>query len=84
MAGNTFIRSMFGAGFVVFATAMYNNLGIAWASSLLAFLGCAFLPIPFFLFRVRALLQLVLTAAEYCSSTASELEAKVKRPTMMS
>jgi DHA1 family multidrug resistance protein-like MFS transporter len=52
MAGNAFIRSIFGAGFVVFATAMYENLGIAWASSLLGFLGCAFLPIPFLLFYV--------------------------------
>lgn len=30
---------------------MYNNLGVDWASSTLAFISIAFIPIPFFLFR---------------------------------
>lgn len=47
MAGNAFIRFSFGAGFPLFAPAMYHNLGIHWASSLLGFLGLAFVPIPF-------------------------------------
>lgn len=49
-AGNDFMRSMFGAGFPLFANAMYVNLGVGWASSLLGFLSIAFIPIPFVLY----------------------------------
>jgi DHA1 family multidrug resistance protein-like MFS transporter len=49
-AGNDFMRSSFGAGFPLFAAAMYNNLGVGWASSLLGFLSIAFIPIPFVLY----------------------------------
>lgn len=51
-AGNDFMRSSFGAGFPLFATAMYNKLGVGWASSLLGFLAIAFIPIPFILYKV--------------------------------
>ena len=51
LAGNDLMRSSFGAGFPLFATAMYKKLGIAWASSLLGFLGIAFIPIPFALYK---------------------------------
>jgi len=51
LAGNDLMRSAFGAGFPLFATAMFKNLGIAWASSTLAFLGIAFIPIPFALYK---------------------------------
>lgn len=46
IAGNTFIRSLFGAGFPLFATAMYRNLGVNWATSLLGFLTAALFPVP--------------------------------------
>ena len=49
-AGNDLMRSSFGAGFPLFAAAMYNKLGVAWASSLLGFLAIAFLPIPWVLY----------------------------------
>ncbi|KAF2472291.1 benomyl/methotrexate resistance protein [Lindgomyces ingoldianus] len=49
-AGNDLMRSSFGAGFPLFANAMYRNLGVNWASSTLAFLGIAFIPIPFVLY----------------------------------
>ena len=52
LAGNDFMRSAFGAAFPLFANAMYKKLGVDWASSTLAFLGIAFIPIPFFLHRV--------------------------------
>lgn len=52
LAGNDFMRSSFGAAFPLFATAMYENLGVAWASSTLGFLSIAFIPIPFVLYRV--------------------------------
>ncbi|KAH9003705.1 putative caffeine resistance protein 5 [Lactarius hatsudake] len=51
LAGNDFIRSMFGAGFPLFAGAMYRNLGVGWASTLLALLSCAFIPIPILLYK---------------------------------
>ncbi|KAF2856096.1 MFS general substrate transporter [Plenodomus tracheiphilus IPT5] len=51
LAGNDLMRSAFGAGFPLFASAMFKNLGIAWASSTLAFLGIAFIPIPFALYK---------------------------------
>ena len=50
LAGNDFMRSSFGAGFPLFATAMYNKLGVGWASSLLGFLSVLFIPIPFVLY----------------------------------
>lgn len=52
IAANTLIRSALGGGFPLFAVQMYHNLGVAWASSLLAFLSIAMAPIPvlFFLF----------------------------------
>jgi len=51
LAGNDFIRSMFGAGFPLFAGATYRNLGVGWASTLLALLACAFVPIPNLLYK---------------------------------
>ena len=49
-AGNDLVRSAFGAGFPLFANAMYTRLGVGWASSLLGFLSIAFIPIPFALY----------------------------------
>ncbi|KAJ4359958.1 uncharacterized protein N0V89_000517 [Didymosphaeria variabile] len=46
IAVNTFIRSFFGAFFPLFTHVMYTKLGVAWASSLLAFICVAFLPVP--------------------------------------
>ncbi|PNS15924.1 hypothetical protein CAC42_4325 [Sphaceloma murrayae] len=50
-AGNDLFRSAFGAGFPLFATAMYRRLGVDWASSTLAFISIAFIPIPFVLYK---------------------------------
>jgi len=51
LAGNDFIRSLFSAGFPLFARAMYTNLGVDWASTLLALLSCTFVPIPILLYE---------------------------------
>ena len=51
IAANTLVRSMAGGGFPLFATAMYHNLGVAWATSLLGFLCIAFLPVPILFFK---------------------------------
>ncbi|EPE28666.1 MFS general substrate transporter [Glarea lozoyensis ATCC 20868] len=50
LAGNTFVRSLFGAGFPMFAAAMFHSLGVDWATSVLGFISIAFLPCPLFFF----------------------------------
>jgi len=46
IAANAVVRSFMGAGFIMFASAMYHNLGVAWATSLLGFLSIALIPVP--------------------------------------
>lgn len=50
LAGNDFMRSSFGAGFPLFATAMFHKLGVNWACTLLACLTICFVPFPFVLY----------------------------------
>lgn len=50
-AGNDLMRSSFGTGFPLFATQMYRKLGVDWASSTLAFISIAFIPIPYVLYK---------------------------------
>ncbi|OJI97509.1 hypothetical protein ASPVEDRAFT_295931 [Aspergillus versicolor CBS 583.65] len=58
VAANTFLRSVFAGCFPLFATAMFRNLGVPWASSVLGFFAIALIPIPylFYIFgpRIRA------------------------------
>ncbi|BAE56292.1 unnamed protein product [Aspergillus oryzae RIB40] len=51
LAGNDFMRSSFGAGFPLFATAMFHNLGVGWACTLLGCLTVLFVPYPFILLK---------------------------------
>ncbi|KAH8801726.1 MFS multidrug transporter-like protein [Xylogone sp. PMI_703] len=51
LAANGLLRYILGAAFPLFALQMYENLGIDWATSLLAFVTVALLPIPWVLFR---------------------------------
>lgn len=46
LAANTLLRSFAGAAFPLFATQMYAKLGVPWATSLLAFLCVALIPVP--------------------------------------
>ena len=46
IAASTFFRSLAGAGFPLFATAMYHTLNVQWATTLLAFLCLALMPVP--------------------------------------
>lgn len=50
IAANTFLRSGFGAGFPLFATAMYHTLGVNWATSTLGFITAALFPVPILFF----------------------------------
>ncbi|EXJ79456.1 hypothetical protein A1O3_08958 [Capronia epimyces CBS 606.96] len=57
IAINTFVRSIAGAGFPLFASAMYHNLGVPWATSLLAFLCLAFVPVPILFYKYGAVIR---------------------------
>ena len=46
VAANTFLRSLFGAGFPLFGPTMFHKLGVDWAATTLAFIGIAMIPIP--------------------------------------
>lgn len=54
LAGNTFLRSAMGASFPIFATAMFHNLGVEWAGTLLGCLAVLLLPIPFLFYKFGA------------------------------
>ncbi|PYH87305.1 synaptic vesicle transporter [Aspergillus uvarum CBS 121591] len=58
LAGNDFMRSSFGAAFPLFATAMFRNLGVGWACTLLGCLAVLFVPYPFVLMRFGRRLRL--------------------------
>jgi DHA1 family multidrug resistance protein-like MFS transporter len=59
IAANTLVRSALGGSFPLFATQMYQNLGVDWASSVLGFITLAMIPIPilFFIYgaKIRAM-----------------------------
>lgn len=61
LAANSVLRSLFGVAFPLFTTQMYHNLGVNWASTLVAFLSlaCAPLPVLFWLYgaKVRVMTQ---------------------------
>ncbi|KAI0468360.1 MFS general substrate transporter [Xylaria cf. heliscus] len=46
LGGNMFIRSSFAAAFPLFGPYLYHNLGVSWATSTLAFISIALIPIP--------------------------------------
>ncbi|KAK9369740.1 major facilitator superfamily domain-containing protein [Lipomyces kononenkoae] len=51
IAAATFTRSCFAAGFPLFGTIMFNNLGVPWGASILGFFAIAMIPIPFVFYR---------------------------------
>lgn len=55
LAANGLLRAACGAGFPLFATAMYDRLGVEWATSLLGFIAVALIPVPvlFYIFGPR-------------------------------
>lgn len=58
IAANTFMRSLFGGVFPLFATYMFNGMGIEWASTLLGCVALVLVPMPvvFYLYgkKIRA------------------------------
>ncbi|KAI0903027.1 MFS multidrug transporter-like protein [Ustulina deusta] len=51
IAANGILRFLSGAAFPLFTFYIHERLGIAWASSLFAFIGLVLLPIPFILYH---------------------------------
>ena len=51
IATNTVVRSLFGATLPLAGQALYNNLGLGWGNSLLAFIALALSPVPFVLIK---------------------------------
>lgn len=54
MAANTFLRSSFACAFPLFGVQMLHNMGVKWAGLLLALIGVALIPVPFFFHRYGA------------------------------
>lgn len=46
IAANTFLRSLFGAIFPLFATYMIEGMGVQWAGTLLGCVALALVPLP--------------------------------------
>lgn len=57
LAANSVLRSLFGFAFPLFATPMYHNLGIHWASCIPAFLALVCVPFPFVLFKYGSVIR---------------------------
>jgi len=59
LAANTMLRCLFGAGFAMFATDMYEKLGTPWATSILGFVALAMGILPLVFYRYGAKLRAV-------------------------
>lgn len=51
IAGNTFMRSSFGAAFPLFAGFMFENMGTNWAGLLLGLFAACLIPVPFLFYK---------------------------------
>lgn len=58
LAGIGLIRNIAGAGFPLFARQMFLNEGYQWAGTILAFLSCVLVPIPFILSKYGRALRM--------------------------
>lgn len=65
LAGNDFARSMMGGAFPLFATAMFNNLGLGWGCSLLGFISVGFIPIIFLFYKRGASIRKLSKSARH-------------------
>ncbi len=78
LAGNTFLRSLCGAGFPLFSGYMFNGMGIQWAATLLGCVAAALVPIPviFYLYgaRIRRNSKFAPTEPPPSSGSAPEAE----------
>lgn len=83
LAGNSIIRSCFGAVFPLFTTYMYHNLGIHWASCVPAFLAVACLPFPFIFYRYGPAIRRKCKYAAEADDFMRKLQEKTLSPEVM-
>ncbi|KAF3933655.1 hypothetical protein ABW20_dc0101450 [Dactylellina cionopaga] len=57
IAANSFLRSIFGAVFPLFATYLLNALHVNWAGTLLAVVSLVLLPCPFILYKYGKMIR---------------------------
>lgn len=65
LATKVFLRSFAGGSFPIFTPQMYHNLGLRWASFLLAFISLAMIPIPFAFYKYGKTLRSKLCKEDY-------------------
>ncbi|KAI9734875.1 MAG: hypothetical protein M1834_001955 [Cirrosporium novae-zelandiae] len=71
LAATVVLRSFFGAGFPMFTTYMYHNLGVHWASSITAFLALMCTPLPFVFYKYGAQIRL---RCKYAAQAAAAMK----------
>ncbi|ETI23718.1 hypothetical protein G647_05523 [Cladophialophora carrionii CBS 160.54] len=83
LAGNSILRSTFGAVFPLFATYMYDSLGVHWASAVPGFIALACFPFPIFFYKygesIRRRCKYSAEAARFLDSLKSDLERQQSR-----
>ena len=82
LAGMSILRYMFGAVFPLFATFMYHELGIHWASSIPAFISVLCMPLPFLFYKYGAAIRTRCKYAALSQAYMQQLQetAAVKTP----
>jgi sugar phosphate permease len=58
LAVNTVLRSLFGAILPLAGPPLYSKLDLGWGNSVLAFIGLAFVPVPFLFYRYGETLRM--------------------------
>lgn len=57
LALNAFLRASFGGAFPLFATQMFNNMGIKWATTLIGCFSSLMIPVPFIFYKFGPLIR---------------------------
>lgn len=65
VAGNTFLRSSFGAAFPLFSKQMFENMKIKWASTMIGCIAAVLIPVPFLFYRYGPALR---RKSQYCAA----------------
>jgi len=77
LAANSVLRSLFGAGFPLFTTYMYKNLGIHWASSIPAFLALVCVPFPFLFYKYGEPIRMKCKYAAQAAKALAEMRGEL-------
>lgn len=80
LASNAVMRSLFGTVFPLFSTHLYNNLGLNWAGTLVAFLSLACTPMPFLFMKYGSYLRRNSRYAPSGRDTVEEKQAEELEP----